>query len=88
MAMFCLENKAIAAVMQLESDQYFQGKHNIDIYVDEFRDLINMISYMDSIAIVLKFCQGLNMMTQDKIAESGTNRPQDDNVDSWFKAAC
>jgi hypothetical protein len=33
-----------------------------------------MSSYTDPIAIVLKFCWGLNVMMQDKIAESGTDR--------------
>jgi hypothetical protein len=33
-----------------------------------------MSGYMDPIAIVLKFHRGLNLMIQDKIAESGTDR--------------
>jgi hypothetical protein len=32
-----------------------------------------MSSYTDPIAIVLKFRQGLNATTQDKIVESGTD---------------
>jgi hypothetical protein len=59
--------------MRLESDRYFQGQQNVEAYIDEFRDLIDMSGYTDPITIVLKFCQGLNVMTQDKIAESGTD---------------
>jgi hypothetical protein len=42
---------------------------------------------MDPIAIVLKFRHGLNPTTQDRIAESGTDRLQDSDFDGWFKAA-
>jgi hypothetical protein len=72
---FCPENEAMTALMRLESDHYFQGKWNVEAYIDEFKDLVDLSRYMDSIAIVLKFCRGLNPMTQDRIAESGTNRP-------------
>jgi hypothetical protein len=51
-SMFCLENKATIALMRLESEQYFQGRQNID----EFRDLIDLSDYTDPITIVLKFC--------------------------------
>jgi hypothetical protein len=43
---------------------------------------------MDPIASVLKFHRGLNPTTQDRIAESGTDRLQDRDFDGWFKAAC
>jgi hypothetical protein len=42
--------------------------------------------YTDPIAIILKFHRGLNPTTQDRIAESGTDRPQDRNFNGWFKA--
>jgi hypothetical protein len=41
----------------------------------KFKDLVNMSGYIDPIAIVLEFHRGLNVMAQDKIAESGTDRP-------------
>jgi hypothetical protein len=71
MSTFCPENEATTALMQLESDHYFQGKQNIEAYIDKFKDLIDLSSYTDPIAIVLKFHQGLNSTTQDRIAESG-----------------
>jgi hypothetical protein len=46
----------------------------MEAYIEKFKDLINMSGYMDSIAIVLKFCRGLNTTTQDRITESGTDR--------------
>jgi hypothetical protein len=73
--------------MRLESDQYFQGKRNVEAYIDEFKDLVNLFGYTDPITIILKFCHGLNPTTQDRIAESGTDRPQDRDFNSWFKAA-
>jgi hypothetical protein len=80
-AVFCPENKATTPLMQLESDRYFQGKWNVEVYIDEFKDLVDLSGYTDPIAIVLKFHYGLNLTTQDKIAESGIDRPQDRDFD-------
>jgi hypothetical protein len=86
-ATFCPENEATTALMRLESDRYYQGKQNVEAYIDEFKDLVNLSGYTDPIAIVLKFRRGLNPMTQDRIAESGTDRPGDRDFNGWFKAA-
>jgi hypothetical protein len=86
-AAFCPENEATTALMRLELDRYFQGKRNVEAYIDEFKDLVDLSGYTDPIAIVLKFRCGLNPTTQDRIAESGTDRPQDRDFDGWFKAA-
>jgi hypothetical protein len=40
-------------------------------YLDEFKDLIDLSGYTDSIAVVLKFHRGLNSTIQDRITESG-----------------
>jgi hypothetical protein len=81
------ENEATTALMQLKSDHYFQGKQNIEVYIDEFKDFVDLSGYTDPIAIVLIFCQGLNSTTQDRIAESGMDRLQDTDFNGWFKAA-
>jgi hypothetical protein len=60
---FCPKNKAMAALMQLESERYLQGRQNVETYVNEFKDLINLSRYMDLITIVLKFSRGLNATT-------------------------
>jgi hypothetical protein len=73
MSTFCPKNKATSALMRLESDRYFQGQRTIEVYINEFKDLVDMSGYTDLIALVLKFCRGLNAMMQDKIAESGTD---------------
>jgi hypothetical protein len=75
MSAFFPENEAMFVLMCLESDHYFQGQRNVEVYIDEFKDLIDMSGYTDPIAIVLKFCRGLNATIQDRIAESGTDRP-------------
>jgi hypothetical protein len=85
-SIFCLENEATTILITLKSDWYFQGKQNVDTYTDEFRELITLSGYMDPIAIVLKFRRGLHPTTQDKIAESGTDRPKDNNLQGWFQA--
>jgi hypothetical protein len=38
-ATFCPENEATTALMRLESDQYYQGRRNVEAYIDEFKDL-------------------------------------------------
>jgi|HubBroStandDraft_3_1064219.scaffolds.fasta_scaffold10482_2 hypothetical protein len=84
---FCPENESTHALMRLESDRYFQGKRTVDAYVDEFEDLIDLSGYSDDLAIVLKFRRGLNPVLQDKIAESGRDRPPDNAPDKWYAAA-
>jgi hypothetical protein len=84
---FCLENEATMALMRLKSDHYFQGKRNIEAYIDEFKNLIYLSSYTNPITIVLKFRRGLNSMTQDRITESGIHRPSNMDFNGWFKAA-
>jgi hypothetical protein len=76
---FCPENEATTALMRLKSDHYFQGKQNVEAYIDEFKDLV------DPITIVLKFRRGLNSMTQDRIAEPGTDRPSDMDFNGWVR---
>jgi hypothetical protein len=82
--MFCPENEVTTALMWLEFERYFQGRHNVEAYIDEFKDLIDMSGSTDPITIVLKFCRGLNAMAQDRITKAGTDRPRDNG---WFKAA-
>jgi hypothetical protein len=84
---FCPENEATTALMRLKSDRYFQAKRNVEAYIDMFKDLVDISGYTDPIAIVLKFRQGLNLTTQDRIAESGTDRLSDMDFEGWFKAA-
>jgi hypothetical protein len=52
---FCPESEATIALMTLESNQYFQGKQNVDTYTDEFREFVVLSGYMDPIMIILKF---------------------------------
>jgi hypothetical protein len=85
--MFCPENEATMALMRLESDQYYQGKQNVEAYIDEFKDLVDLSGYTDPIEIVLKFRRGLSPTTQDRIAKSGTDRPSDTDFNGWFKTA-
>jgi hypothetical protein len=87
MSTFCPENEATSTLMRLESDHYFQGQQNVEAYIDEFKDLVDMSGYTDPITIVLKFHRGLNVTTQDKIAESGTDQPRDNDHQGWYVAA-
>jgi hypothetical protein len=86
-AAFCPENEATTALMRLESDRYFQAKQNVEAYINEFKDLVDLSGYTDPITIILKFHRGLNPTTQDRIAESGMDRLGDTDFNGWFKAA-
>src|SRR3979490_3402247 len=86
-ATFCLENEATTSLMRLESERYFQGRGTVAQYVDKFSDLTDLSGYSDPLAIIIKFRRGLNASTQDRIEESGTDRPADNDPDSWYKAA-
>jgi hypothetical protein len=86
-SVFCPENEATTALMWLESDCYFQGKQNVEAYINEFKDLVDLSGYTNPITIVLKFNRGLNLTAQDRIAESGMDRPKDTDFNGWFKAA-
>jgi hypothetical protein len=53
--MSCPENEATTALMRLKSNWYFQGKQNVEAYINEFKDLIDLSGYTNPIAIMLKF---------------------------------
>jgi hypothetical protein len=76
MSTFCPENEAMSALMRLELNRYFQGQKNVEAYINEFKDLVDMSGYTDPIAIVLKFCRGLNATMQDKVRDRPTTRQQ------------
>ena len=84
---FCPVNEAWSAIMHLESHEYHQGPWDVDSYINEFEDLVEVSGYTDPILIVLKFRQGLNTVIQNKVAESGTDCPNDEDFDSWYGAA-
>ena len=84
---FCPEDEATTARMKLEGKSYFQGRRNVDCYVDEFRNLVDYSGYTEAINIVIKFRRGLAPAIQDKIAESGSDRPADYDIKGWYAAA-
>jgi hypothetical protein len=84
---FFPKNEATDARMKLESTQYFQGKRSVDTYVDEFQDLIELSGYTDKLNTIVKFRHGLQPAIQDKIAEMGKDRPNDDDADGWYRTA-
>jgi hypothetical protein len=86
-AQFFPEDEATNAIMCLESEHYFQRKCSVQEYVDEFQQLVDFSGYREALAIVVKFRRGLDPAIQDKIAESGNDRPADDKIDAWYAAA-
>jgi hypothetical protein len=86
-SLFCPINESMMALIKLEMEDYHQNKHDVDEYVNDFEELINLLGYMDPLTIVIKFCQGLNATIQNKIAELGKDRPGDNSPAGWYTMA-
>jgi hypothetical protein len=84
---FCPRNESANAINRLETELYFQGRRDVDEYLDEFEELINKSGYTDPRAHVIKFRRGLNPKIQNQIAESREDRPADDQPKGWYEAA-
>jgi hypothetical protein len=84
---FCPANERLEAIMRLESSRYFQGKRDVEAYIDEFQELVDWSGYSEPIAIVMKFRRGLSPKIQNKIAESGRDKPADDDTEGWYETA-
>jgi hypothetical protein len=65
---FCPLNEATTAVNRLESAAYFQGRRELDEYIDEFDELLRRSEYLDERVAVVKFRRGLDPKIQDQIA--------------------
>jgi hypothetical protein len=85
--LFCPVNESMMALMKLEMEEYHQNKCNVNEYVDNFEELIDLLGYMDPLAIVIKFCQGLNVTIQNKIAELGKDHLGDNLPAGWYTMA-
>jgi hypothetical protein len=83
---FLPANESTAAILCLESNCFYQGKHTIDEYLDEFKALMRCSGYKEKLGIVIKFRHGLDCEIHDKIAESGPLRPNDEQPDLWYEA--
>jgi len=86
-AEFTPRDERRSALARLETTGYYQGKRSVDDYVDEFRDLVELSSYTEGLAIVVKFWKGLNRDIQDVIASIPIGRPEDDDPEAWYSAA-
>jgi hypothetical protein len=84
---FLPANESTAAVLRLESDRFYQGKHTVDEYLDEFKALVRRSGYKEKLVLVIKFHRGLNREIHNKIAESGLLRLDNEQPDLWYEAA-
>jgi hypothetical protein len=51
-SLFCPTNELTMALMKLETEE---NKCNVDEYVDNFKELINLLGYTDPLTVVIKF---------------------------------
>lgn len=84
---FCPKHEAMEALTILEGTGYHQARRSVEDYIDQFEELILKAGYTDGLAIVMKFRRGLDPGLQNKIAEMGTGRPEDNHPAGWFTAA-
>jgi hypothetical protein len=54
-SLFCPINKSMMALMKLETEVYHQNKCDVDEYIDDFEELIDLLGYTDPLTIVIKF---------------------------------
>ncbi|KIM48966.1 hypothetical protein M413DRAFT_47563, partial [Hebeloma cylindrosporum] len=80
-------NVEAAAVNTLETTAYFQGKHSVAEYLDQFQDLIYDSGYKDPKTIVVKFRRGLDRRISNALAGMTTGRPSDTDPGAWFDLA-
>jgi len=65
---FCPLNKSTTAINHLESEAYFQGKCELDNYIDEFEELLRKSGYEDGKVAIIMFRRGLDPKIQNPIA--------------------
>ena len=80
-------HKCTHAMNQLESHQYHQGKCSVDEYIDKFEELIKKAEYMDGLAIVMIFQQGLDSSIQTCITLMLEGHLKEDQPLNWYTAA-
>ena len=59
----------------------------MDEYIDKFKELIEKAEYMDGLAIVMKFWQGLDPSIQTCIVLMLEGHPKEDQPLDWYMAA-
>jgi hypothetical protein len=53
-SLFCPTNESTMALMKLETEEYYQNKCDVNKYIDNFEELIDLLGYMDPLAVVIK----------------------------------
>jgi len=78
---FTLLNTEATVVNTLE------GKHSVDDYLDQFRDLIYDSGYTDQKTIVVKFQRELDCHISSAIGAMAAGCPTDVDSGGWFSLA-
>jgi hypothetical protein len=81
---FLPANKSTTTILYLEINHFYQGKCTVDKYLNEFNALVWHSGYKEKLGIVIKFRRGLNRKIHNKIAESGPQRPDNEQPDLWY----
>ena len=87
MKLFCPKNEQLAVLTRLEGTSWYQAKDSVEDYIDWFQELINVAEYDDDKTIVIKFQKGLDPAIQNKVALTGDNALDFDDLEGWYEAA-
>ena len=83
----CPKNKQLAVLTKLEGTSWYQARDMVENYIDQFQELIDVVEYDDDKTIVIKFWKELDPAIQNKVALTGDNTPDFDDLEGWYEAA-
>ncbi|KAG5350869.1 hypothetical protein C0989_008949 [Termitomyces sp. Mn162] len=87
MEFFLLDPAKTAALMLCDREQYGQGKHILDEYINSFQALVEQATYPNSLQLYLTFWDGLHPMLVEHIDNLMEGHPDNKRIASWYEVA-
>ncbi|KAG5350586.1 hypothetical protein C0989_010252 [Termitomyces sp. Mn162] len=76
-----------AALTLCNKEQYGQGKHTLDEYIDLFQAPVEQAAYPDGLQLCLTFWDGLHPALVEHIDNLVEGCPNDEKIASWYEVA-
>ncbi|KAG5333935.1 hypothetical protein C0989_001823 [Termitomyces sp. Mn162] len=73
--------------MLCNREQYRQGKHTLDEYIDLFQALVKQATYPDSLQLCLTFQDGLHPALVERINNLAEGHANNEKIASWYEVA-